>query len=121
MRADPYAQFTEAALNKRGERLPKPPPVNLATTGELLLSANRRFPLVTIHREEVDPDVCWIGRVLGIERGRVSLLEINPDATWENSPNDYRLSEITRVGFGGDYEDALHLVGGDPALANPPL
>ena len=87
----------------------------MASTEDLLLSAGRSFPLVTIHREQVDPDVCWIGQVKRVERGRVSLLEINPDASWDAEPKDYRVSEITRVSFGGDYESALHLVGGDPA------
>jgi hypothetical protein len=44
----------------------------------------------------------------------VSLLEIGPDAAWDNESETYRLSEITRVDFGGDYEEALHLVGGSP-------
>ena len=42
------------------------------------------------------------------------LLEINPDASWDAEPREYRLRDITRVDFGGDYEDALHLVGGWP-------
>jgi hypothetical protein len=111
---DPYATFAEAALKKRGERRPKKPRVSVASIEELLLSAGRAFPLVVIERERVDPDVCEIGRILGVERHRVSLLEICPDATWEEAPTQYKLSEITRVCFGGDYENALHLVGGDP-------
>ena len=74
--------------------------------------------LVTIHREQKDAEMCSIGRIVGIDRDRVSLLEINPDATWEKKPTDYRLSEITRVNFGGDYEDALAIVGGGPPQAN---
>src|SRR5438876_3193376 len=73
VRPDPYARFAEAVLKRRRERFPRRPPVSLATIETLLLSASRVFPLVTIHREGVDPDVCWIGRVVGIERGRVSL------------------------------------------------
>jgi hypothetical protein len=113
-RPDPYAAFAESALKKRGERLPKKPHVRIAKIEELLLSAGRNFPLVTIHREQVDPDVCWIGRILSVERGHVSLLGITPAAVWENTPEFFRLSEITRVTFGADYEAALHLVGGDP-------
>ena len=98
--------------------MPRKPRVSVASIKELLLSANHVFPLVTIHREHMDPDVCSIGRVVGIDRGHVSLLQINPDATWEKTPTDYRLSEITRVNFGGDYEDALAIVGGSPPQAN---
>jgi hypothetical protein len=111
---DPYAAFAEAALKKRGLRRPKKPSVSVASVDRLLLSAARAFPLVTIHTESIDPDVCWIGRVLGINRSRVSMLEINPDATWDEAPTEHRLNEITRVDFGGDYEDALHLVGSKP-------
>jgi hypothetical protein len=78
-------------------------------------SASRAFPLVTIQREQIDRNVCSIGRVLGVKRGRLSLLQINPHATWDEKPTEYRLSEITRVNFGGDYENALYLVGGNPS------
>jgi hypothetical protein len=112
LKPDPYAAFTEAGLRKRGERIPNKPSVSIEGIEELVLSAGRAFPLIAIHREHIIPDVCWIGSVLGVERGRVSLLEINPDATWDQKPRKHLLSEITRVDFGGDYENALHLVGG---------
>ncbi|SPF44254.1 conserved hypothetical protein [Candidatus Sulfopaludibacter sp. SbA4] len=102
LRPDPYATFVETALKKRSERRPKKPRVSVGSIEELLLSAGRAFPLVTIHREQVDLEVCWIGRVQGIDRGRLSLLEIGPDAKWEDSPEEYRVAEITRVNFGGD-------------------
>lgn len=110
---DPYAAFAEAALKKRGERIPKKPKVSVSKIEELLVSAGRAFPLVTIHRELNDPDVCHIGWVEGVNRGRLSLLGIAPSARWDERPTEYRVSEITRVNFGGDYENALHLVGGD--------
>ncbi len=83
----------------------------VSSLAELLLTANRAFPLVTIHREKVDRSACWIGRVVDVGKARVTLLEIGPDATWDDRLETYRLSEITRVDFGGDYEDALHLIG----------
>jgi hypothetical protein len=115
---DPYASFMEVALSKRGERAPKKPRVSVKGVEELLLSANRAFSLITLHLELADPEVCWIGRALGVERGRVSLQEISPNATWDEKLREHRLSEITRVDFGGDYEEALHLVGGDPPQPN---
>ncbi len=56
---DKYALFHEAVLKKRGERIPKKPHVVISSLSELLLSANRAFPLVTIHREKVDGSACW--------------------------------------------------------------
>ena len=109
-----YAGFAEAALKKRGERMPRKPRVSLTSLERLLRSASRAFPLVTVFRERITPDVCHIGRVAAVSNRRLSLLEIRPDARWERKPREYRLSEITRVDFGGDYEEALHLVGGDP-------
>ena len=68
----------------------------------------------------VEPKVCWIGRVVDVNGSSVTLFEINPDARWSRRPTVCRLSEITRVDFGGDYEDARHLVGGNPPVAGSP-
>ena len=112
---NPYRVFIEAALKKRGQRRPRKPKIDLKDIESLLLTANRAFPLTTIHQEKVDPDVCHIGRVLEIARGRVTLHAITPHATWDDQPTKLRLSDNTRVNFGGDYEDALHIVAGDAA------
>jgi hypothetical protein len=109
---DKYAQFHEAVLKKRGIRFPKKPPVVVSSLAQLLITANRAFPLVTIHREKVDSGACWIGRVVDLSKSYVTLLEIGPGAIWDNQLESYRLSEITRVDFGGDYESALQLIGG---------
>ncbi len=114
LKQDPYAAFVEAALKKRGERKPKKPSISLASIDKLLSSASQLYPLVTIHREQVDPDVCWIGSVSNVKNGYVTLREIGLGAKWESGTTKYRLSEITHVNFGADYEDALHLVGGEP-------
>lgn len=42
------------------------------------------------------------------------MLEINPDASWDEAPTQYKLKEITEIEFGGGYEEALFLVGGNP-------
>jgi hypothetical protein len=109
-----YAAFAEAALKKRGERIPRKPRVVTTRLPKLLLTANKAFPLITIHREQVDPDVCHIGRLADMTNSHVSLREIGPDGAWDDKLKTYRLTEITRVDFGGDYEEALHLVGGLP-------
>jgi len=116
---DPYADFIVAALRKRGEIIRKKPRVSLNSLPELLKSANRLFPLVMIQQERAKPDTCEIGRVVGITKSHVSLLEIGPDAIWEEKPTEIALRDVTRVEFGGAYEDALHLVGGNPPRSKP--
>ncbi len=113
-RPDPYAEFVEKALEKRGERMPDKPAVSVSSIQELLLSGSGLFPLVTVYQEGVDPDVCWIGQVVGVDRDYLSLLEITPAAKWKAKATSFELKKITRVGFGADYEAALYLVGGEP-------
>jgi hypothetical protein len=109
---DPYATFAETALRLRLEVRSEVSPASVSSLADLLRSAAAAFPLITIHTEHADPDCCWVGRVLSVNRKRVTLQEINPDATWDVDSSEFRLSDITRVSFGGDYEDALFIVGG---------
>lgn len=113
---DPFADFVEAALKARGQTLPEQPPVSVDSIEDLLTTAGAAFPLITVHLEKSDPDVCWIGKVLEVAEGRVALREIGPDANWEPVPVAYPVQDITRVDFGGDYEAALYLVGGEPKV-----
>lgn len=115
--AHSFAAFVESALKKRRERSPRKPKVSVRSLRDLLLSAGRAFPLVTIHRENVDADICHVGRILGVANERANILEIGPDAAWDEAPTEYALREITRVDFGGDYEDALFIVGGNPTIS----
>jgi hypothetical protein len=114
---DKHVAFIEAALRKRGVQVLKGPNLDITSIESILVTANCAFPLITIFRERINPDICHIGRVVGLEKGRVSLLEIDCDASWDDEPEIYATKDITRIDFGGDYEDALHLVGGTPTTA----
>ncbi len=109
-----YSKFVAAALRKRDERIPKRPRVKIGSLNELLETAGHAYPIITIHREKIAPDVCHVGRVEQVSEAYLSLLEIGPDARWDDEPVSYRNREITRVDFDGDYEEALILVGGSP-------
>jgi hypothetical protein len=106
----PHAAFVESALNLRGLPRPSTPPVHLDSLPDLLRSATAAFSLVTIHTEDEDPEVCWIGQVVETDSDRVVLRHITPDADWDDLPDTYPLDEITRIDFGGSYENALWLV-----------
>ena len=109
---NPYRNFVESALKKRGLRRARAPRLVLTNAKTILSTIGAKYPLVTIQREEVAPGICHIGKVVATNRTQVALLEISPEATWDTRATAYSLREITRIGFGGAYEEALQLVGG---------
>jgi len=91
---DPYAAFHEKALARRGEIIPDAPPVSLANIEELLSTAGEAFRLVTIHREEIDSEVCHIGHVDQVSAGQLVMREVTPAAEWEAEFGSYAMSEM---------------------------
>lgn len=88
--------------------IPKPE-IDLSSFPSLLASANRAYPLINIQRETMDPDICFIGKIEKMSNKTVTLKEIDPAARWERIRR-YRLEDITRIEFGGGYEESLALV-----------
>jgi hypothetical protein len=88
-----------------------PDGIDLTTTKTLIETAAERWPMVTIHVEVDDPQVCFIGKPLAVTSRTLRLLEITPAAKWDSEPTGYRLRNITRIDFGGRYEEVLHAVG----------
>ncbi|MFN9756992.1 MAG: hypothetical protein ACK58X_11325, partial [Planctomycetota bacterium] len=78
LRVEPNATFKATALMRRRDRRPVKPQLRLADFRQVIRSAGRCFPLVTIHREQVDPGVCQIGAVVDVGDRRVVLREIRP-------------------------------------------
>lgn len=116
---DTVSEFIRKGLQLRSQRIPRNPRLNLTSTGELVLSAGRVFPVITVHRELVDPDCCWIGRVLKVTPRRVSIQCLLPGAVWDDEPTEYTPNQITRLDFGGDYEAGLILAAGEPPALKP--
>jgi hypothetical protein len=110
------ADFVRRSLELHGEWPPSAPTgeVSLERTRDLVASAGRVAPLVTVHTERRDPEVCYIGIPVATSRRAVRLHEIGPDATWDHGVTAWRLKDITKVDFGGRYEAALWEVGGPP-------
>ncbi len=106
--------FARQVLAARGQWPPASAEVDLDTAEGLVRSAADLQPLVTLHIEAIDPDVCFIGRPVRFTKRSVRLLEITPRAVWEAQPTKCRFRVITRVDFGSGYEDALAMIGGAP-------
>lgn len=108
----PHATFFETAVRLRGDSTPVLPPLNLSSIKSVLESLAKNAPLVVIHRENQDPDICEIGQIAALDSDTFQLREIDPDADWADETTEFRYADISRVGFGGEYEAALALVAG---------
>jgi hypothetical protein len=93
-----------AALHKLRPRLPAK--VSIASIRQVLSSAGKAFPLVTIHTERIRRDVCCVGRVSRTSQRALTILSISPEAEWDDEES-YLLKDITLIDFGGTYERLL--------------
>lgn len=102
-------RFAERALELR--RLgPIPlPSISLDSLPELLITGDQNFPMITIHREKMSTETCYIGKIAKLTDKTLMLDEIDTSAKWSRMRR-YRLADITRVDIGGLYEEALLLV-----------
>lgn len=89
----------------------RPPNVDLDDTRDLLQSAQRQFPLVNIETEQAHPGSCYIGRITGLDEEGVVLELVSPAGEWDEEEH-YPYDSITRIGFGGRYEQALAIAAG---------
>lgn len=105
-------------LRLRGQGPCPIPGLPLDDLPALLGFASVRFPLVTIHYEATRPDECSIGRVERVTPAALVLRLIDPRARWIGAER-IPLREITRVDFGGPYEENLALLAAHDALASP--
>ncbi len=79
--------------------------------GMALSSAGSTFPLVTIHRERIKRDSCYVGRLVTRNQRSMTIQHISPDAEWEMKEK-FRLADITLLEFGGVYETLLFKLAG---------
>ncbi len=105
----PNYYFDSRVLKLKGIQPEPQPDISVASLSDLLTSIDKLYPLITIHREEINNDVCFIGRLAGLTPKTFTLFEIDSCAEWDG-PHRYRFGDITRVDFGGGYEEALALV-----------
>jgi hypothetical protein len=108
----PHLHFYRRALDLKGEKAVRPPGIDLSTLENALTSISEQYPLLTISREKRYPDEVAIGRLRTTTKSGFHLEWITPDARLEHDSTLYRYSSVTKVEFGGEYEETLALVAG---------
>ncbi len=105
-----HASFLERALEARGAVRATQAPVDLSSLHAIIESAAKAFPVITLHvpSDEMRYE-CFIGKVIEMGAEAVDFAHITRDAEWEEWLREIPYTEIMRVDFGGDYEEALFL------------
>jgi hypothetical protein len=112
---DPEQSFIPRVMAMRPPTA-SPPDVDLDDTRGLLQTAQCSFPLLTIQTEQHHPGACYIGRIASLDEDTALFHLVSPAGEWDEQ-DEYPYESITRVGFGGRYEEALALAAGpDPAV-----
>lgn len=87
---------------------PKPIPQILIESWETILqTVNDNFNLVGIESELIYKNQLNIGRLKEIGKKKFSLIEIDPEAEWDDSPTKYEYKHLTRVSFDCPYINTL--------------
>ena len=60
------------------------------------------------------PDICYIGSLISVAANRSRLLEVDTEGRWRIKARSIDPDDVTRIDFGGRYEEALALVAGPP-------
>ncbi|BBD81310.1 hypothetical protein [Aerosticca soli] len=115
---DKHHAFIEKALALKHllPRVPRAFPLDAIR--DVVQAAGDLAPVIGVHVDsEEDAEVCYIGRLVGVEEDGFTLQEITPDAEWLREPSFFAWDEVSTVSMEDPYAQALLAVAGTP----PPL
>jgi hypothetical protein len=70
----------------------------------------KRYRLITVHREFRNPNSCVIGEIASVSRTEIQLHSITRKARFQRGTWTIPFSDITRIEWGGMYEQAIEAV-----------
>jgi hypothetical protein len=115
---DKHHVFMEKALRHK-QLLPRTPRgFPLDSIREVVQAAGKVAPVIGVHVDsEEEAEVCYIGRLVGVEEDGFTLQEISPDAEWLREASFFGWDEVSTISMEDGYAQALLAVAGAP----PPL
>lgn len=84
----------------------RPTGVSVTSLPALLKSVTEHYPLITLHPERTNPDVCFLGQLVSTTERTFTIEDLNSNGEW-SGPRRMRFSDVTRVDFGDGYAGAL--------------
>jgi hypothetical protein len=112
---DKHHVFMEKAL-KHKQLLPRTPRgFPLDSIREVVQAAGKLAPVIGVHVDSEDEaEVCYIGRLVGVEEDGFTLQEISPDAEWLREASFFAWDEVSTISMEDGYAQALLAVAGAP-------
>lgn len=107
-----HSEFYVRALELKGEEVTYPRGIQIETLTRVIETAAERYGVLVISRERKFPDEVAIGRLRATLKTGIRIDWITPGAELEEDSTLYRYTDITRLEFGGAYEQTLALVAG---------
>lgn len=98
-------QYKAAKANKLK---PIHPSISISSLEVAVKSVCKKFLVITVEKELVVGDACWIGTLAGFTAKTITIYDLNTSAEWSGK-SKFNLKDITRLAFGGGYETALAL------------
>ncbi|MFC8597789.1 hypothetical protein [Isoptericola sp. NPDC057191] len=107
-----HDSFTIKALRARAEWPPQVPDVALDDLRGAATSAAALAPMSATFVELDRPDICYVGSLVSVDDRRLRLLEVDTQGQWHRKTRSLDPDDVTRIDFGGRYEETLALVAG---------
>lgn len=86
------------------------PKIELDDMRSTLKSISERWKVISIFCEVFDPGICVVGNVRLLTEKTAGMDFISPLGEWNGTTETIELDKITRIDFGGGYEEGLALV-----------
>lgn len=102
--------FSMAKLINRSERLVEKIFIDLTDMESILKTVHNEFGHITIHIEDIDKDICFIGQINEMDSEHVVLYEFGTKQSLDRPSLLIALEDITRVEVGGRYEKQLEKI-----------
>lgn len=104
--------FEVRALKTRTLWPPSAPELSLDDAVGVIETVSSSSTMVSVYDEFDNPDVLWVGAVASVDESRLRLLEVDHSGEWGRKPRSFDPADVTRLDFGGRYEEALSLAAG---------
>jgi len=98
--------FLSRVLPLLSEKPVLQPDLDITSIRSLLASARSRFSLIGIECEKIWPDTLFIGTVEKISPKTVLMRNLNGAGGWD-APEEFMLTNITKVVLGDGYQESL--------------